>query len=106
MTVLALEDWRAALNEVSSELILKWTVRRANLLVEGVELPREGGRLSVGDVVLEVTGETKPCARMDAARTGLRKALESDWRGGVCCKVIAGGRVEVGDGVSVSPRSQ
>ncbi len=102
VTVLALEDWRTALNEVSSELILKWTVRRANLLVEGVELPRKGGRLSIGDVVLEVTGETKPCGRMDEVREGLRRALEPDWRGGVTCKVISGGGVQVGDEVSVS----
>ena len=73
---------------------LDWTARRANLLVEGVRLPRAiGATLRIGPVLLEVTYPTTPCARMDEARAGLRKALHPEWRGGVTCKVLEGGRV-------------
>jgi hypothetical protein len=51
---------------------LAWTCRRANLLVEGVRLPRaKGAVLTFGDdVVLKVIGETVPCGRMDEVRLG------------------------------------
>jgi MOSC domain-containing protein YiiM len=107
VTILAREDWEAALAQLAAEgapdaLGLDWTVRRANLLVEGVRLPRAiGATLRVGPVLLEVTYPTTPCARMEAARAGLRKALYPEWRGGVTCKVLEGGRVSVGDEVAV-----
>jgi MOSC domain-containing protein YiiM len=107
VTILAREDWEAALAQLAADgdegaLGLDWTVRRANLLVEGVRLPRAvGATLRVGPTLLEVTYPTGPCARMEAARKGLLKALHPEWRGGVTCKVIEGGRVSIGDGVTV-----
>jgi MOSC domain-containing protein YiiM len=107
VTILAREDWEAALAQLAAEGDegapgLDWTVRRANLLVEGVRLPRAiGATLRVGPTLLEVTYPTGPCARMEAARKGLLKALHPEWRGGVTCKVIKGGRVSIGDGVTV-----
>jgi MOSC domain-containing protein YiiM len=82
--------------EVVSDL--PWTDRRANLLIEGLQLEETTGRLlRVGDLLLEVTGETKPCDRMEEAAPGLRGALSSDWRGGVTCRVVEGGSISVGD---------
>ena len=78
---------------------LPWVTRRANLLVEGTAVPREGDRLAIGDLLLEVTGKTQPCQLMDAAFRGLRKALKPDWRGGVCCRVLAGATIRLGDQV-------
>ena len=70
-----------------------------------MELPRaKGGILLVGPVCLEVMAQTYPCARMDEARQGLLKALARDWRGGVTCRVLAGGRVALGDVVAVLVR--
>ena len=46
--------------------------------------------------------ETDPCSRMDEQHAGLRDALTPDWRGGVCCRVIAGGNVAVGDEVRLA----
>jgi MOSC domain-containing protein YiiM len=101
ITVLALEDWEAALADIGNET-LPWTARRANLLVAGVRLPRAvGGILKVGDVVLEVTGQTYPCNRMEEAASGLLSALAKAWRGGVTARVLEGGRVALGDGVVV-----
>ena len=100
VTVLARTAWDAACEEVGSTL--PWTVRRANLFVDDVELPcRVGARLRVGEVVLEVAGETEPCGRMEWQCQGLLKALTPDWRGGVCCNVIAGGELEIGSPVLI-----
>ncbi len=98
VTVLAREAWQAACAELGAER--EWTTRRANLLVEGVDLEETlGARLRIGDVVLEVTQETDPCARMDQAHPGLRRALTPAWRGGVSCSVIEGGEIRCGDAV-------
>lgn len=111
VTILALEDWTLALNDLKSRrddpsvLQLDWTMRRANLLVRGVALPKaRGGVLKVGDVVLEVTAPTQPCLRIDEVSPGLLKALHPDWRGGVCCRVVEGGPVTIGDVVEVLHR--
>lgn len=104
VTMLAREAWEAALAELGDPG-LAWTARRANLLVAGIELPRaKGGILRVGPVRLEVTGQTYPCVRMDEARQGLLKALAREWRGGVTCRVLAGGRIALGEEVEVLVR--
>jgi len=100
VTLLSGEAWRQACSEVGSDL--PWTVRRANFLVQDLDLPRAAGAIiEVGSVRLEVTMETDPCSRMDEQCDGLRAALQPDWRGGVCCRVIAGGRVALGDPVRI-----
>ncbi len=100
VTVLSREGWEAACKALGDELA--WTTRRANLLVEGVELPETtGARLAIGDVVLEVSGECAPCERMEEARPGLRDALSTEWRAGVECRVLSGGTVRRGDPVEL-----
>ncbi|WP_296987823.1 MOSC domain-containing protein [Thalassospira sp. UBA1131] len=100
ITILAEEDWQAACHEIGRDDI-HWTERRANLFVRGIALPRsKGSKLSIGDVVFEITGETDPCNRMDAVAMGLQEALRPDWRGGVTCRVIAGGTITIGDPVT------
>ncbi len=103
VTILAREDWEGALAELDRGAAeLPWTERRANLLVEGVRLPRAlGATLRVGAVLLEVTYPTTPCARMEEAYAGLRQALHPEWRGGVTCKVLEGGRIALGDAVTL-----
>lgn len=98
VTVLELAAWEAACADIGRTL--PWTTRRANLLVDGIALARQTGRkLVIGDVVLEVTGETRPCENMDDAWNGLRTALDPDWRGGVTCRVLQSGSIRVGDSV-------
>lgn len=105
ITILTVESWSAALadlRDLAGPVPLPWTARRANLLVEGVALPRaKGGVVRIGEVVLEVTGQTWPCARMDEVHLGLLKALARDWRGGVTCAVRQSGCIVVGDEVHV-----
>lgn len=98
VTVLGLEGWAAACAALGREL--PWTTRRANLLVEGLALPRQvGARLRIGPVVLEVYEECDPCSRMEAEAAGLEAALAPDWRGGLACRVIEGGAIALGDAV-------
>ena len=51
-----------------------------------------------------MTAQTYPCARMEEARAGLLKALAKEWRGGVTCRVLEGGRIAIGDPVEVLVR--
>lgn len=102
VTVLSREGWTAGIAELDPPADLPWTVRRANLLVEGVELPQDVcARLQIGPVLLEVMDETWPCTRMEEQHPGLCKALIPDWRGGVTCKVLEEGEVALGDAVEV-----
>ena len=101
VTVLSLEAWQAACREAGRPG-LRWTARRANLLVTGVDLAA-AGTLGIGSVELEVTGETAPCERMDEACRGLRAALTPAWRGGVTCRVRKPGILAPGAPVAALP---
>lgn len=102
VTVLSREGWEAACADLGERL--PWTTRRANLLVEGVDLAHSAGRqLRVGAVLLEITDECAPCQRMEDARSGLRAVLGRDWRAGVVCSVVEGGKLRVGDSVALEP---
>lgn len=100
VTVLSIDAWQAACRELGTDL--PWTLRRANFLVSGVNLAQSAGsQLHIGVVVLEISCETDPCKRMDEQHPGLRQALAPDWRGGVCCRVLTGGTVRLGDHVKL-----
>lgn len=101
VTLLERGDWDAAMAEVGHSL--PWFERRANLLVEGLDLPQTPGtRLRIGEtVVLMITRETDPCERMEALAPGLKAALLPDWRGGACSRVVVGGTIRVGDAIVV-----
>ena len=100
VSVLSADVWRKICGELGREI--PWTMRRSNLLVEGIELPRwSGDVIQIGDVKLEVLTEVDPCSRMDEQCMGLTDALRPEWRGGVGCKVISGGSVQIGDPVVI-----
>lgn len=100
VTVISAEAWAAACADLGKRI--PWTTRRANLLVEGIALPRRTGAvIGIGDARLVVTMEVNPCNRMDEQFAGLKAALEPDWRGGVACTVSKGGTVRLGDEVAV-----
>lgn len=105
VTILARESWADALLDLagpSGPPALPWTTRRANVLVEGIALPRGiGSIIALGDCLVQVTEQTTPCAQMELAHPGLLRALASDWRGGVTCRVLTGGGIGIGDAVRV-----
>ena len=100
ITVVFREGWEAACRDLGAAV--PWTARRANLFVEDVPVPSVGAHLNVGGAVLEVTRETDPCSLMDQQHMGLRRALTPEWRGGVCCNVVRGGPIRLGDAVEVA----
>ena len=100
VTVLSLEAWERACADLDAELCP--SLRRANLLVSGVDLAEtRGQRLRIGSVLLEIGGETKPCKLMEETHPGLWDALKPEWRGGVYAKVLEGGALQPGDAVEL-----
>lgn len=101
VTILSEEQWKLACDEL--QITLPWTIRRANLLVKGLQFDERfiGKQIKIGGLILFVTGETDPCAKMNSQVKGLTQALRPNWRGGVCCKVMADGRIKIGDKVLV-----
>lgn len=100
VSLIEAKDWAFAMAATGHSL--EWWHRRANLLVEDIDLPQMAGtRLRIGEVVLEITQECDPCSRMEEVAEGLKAALTPDWRGGALAKVIAGGDIAVGDAIEV-----
>lgn len=95
VTLLSREHW----NDITAHLPSpNPIVRRANLLVSGVDLRASLGKvLRIGTVRIRILGETRPCERMDEACVGLRKALSGPWGGGAFGEVLNDGDVKLGD---------
>lgn len=96
VTLLSREAWERACAELGQDLCP--SARRANLVLEGLDLSEtRGRRLRIGEVLLEIAGETKPCELLDDVAQGLSASLRSEWRGGAYARVLEGGGLRVGD---------
>ena len=76
---------------------------RENVTVAGLDFSSisAGDKVSLGgDVILEITGDCEPCARMDELRPGLKD--EIDGKRGLLAFVEKGGVVSVGAEVGVN----
>jgi MOSC domain-containing protein YiiM len=99
VTIISLERWLELTSQLGADI--DPSARRAELLVSGVDLERSRGRLlNIGDCVLRIGGEVRPCERMDEAYRGLRSAMATRWGGGAWAEVIRGGGIRVSDPVS------
>jgi len=99
VTVLSKESWEVATGSIGKSVDPK--ERRANFIVSGVELEGTVGKiLQIGELKIEVTGETVPCKLMNEVSEGLRDALKPGWRGGVTGSVINNCSIKRGDSVS------
>ena len=100
VTLLSVESWGDVCAELETEL--PWHTRRANLLVDGIELEATVGRVvTIGEARLRVHGEATPCNVMDQQHLGLRAALRPHGRGGVFAEVLTGGTIRIDDVVVV-----
>ena len=100
VTFLDIARWNATLEDLGVDL--PWHTRRANVLVEGLDLEATlGHTLRLGTAEIRVHAETVPCGLMDRLHDGLRTALKPDFRGGVYGEVMTAGAVRVGDAVCV-----
>ena len=99
LTIISTAEWDSAVETLTTPLDPE--IRRANLLVSGVTLAHSRDKiLKIGRCRLRIRGETRPCERMDAAQSGLRNALDTEWRGGVFAAVLDDGKIRAGDSVA------
>ncbi|MEO7259545.1 MAG: MOSC domain-containing protein [Luteimonas sp.] len=73
---------------------------RRNVVVAGIPLiALKDRRFRIGEVLLEGTGPCDPCSRMEAALgPGGYNAMRG--HGGICARIVEGGRLRVGDPVA------
>ena len=96
VTLIFQEDWNVALLELG--MVVPPVARRANVLLSGGRGTRWiGKQMRVGDCLLEILDETRPCGLMEKTQAGLRKALEPEGRGGVWGRILEGGLLKPGD---------
>ncbi len=99
VTILEAERWAQMIADLRSDL--DPSARRANLLVEGIDLAESRGKvLRIGQCTIRIVGETRPCERMDEALPGLRARMQSPWYGGAYGQIVIGGPIAVGDAVA------
>ena len=95
VTLLSEDTWRDITRQLPSPDPI---VRRANLLLSGIDLRGSRGKvLHIGRVRIRILGETRPCERMEEACVGLRAALSVPWGGGAFGEVLDDGEIKVGD---------
>ncbi|MBR9728852.1 MOSC domain-containing protein [Shewanella intestini] len=102
VTIMSQQQWQQACDELNQQL--DWLTRRVNLLIDGYTFCATdvGKRIYLGEsTILEITGETDPCSKMEKSVTGLEAALTLDWRGGITAKVIASGHITIADTVVI-----
>ena len=98
VTIIERERWEEFMRRFESSL--SPSTRRANLMVEGIDLTKRRGQiLQIGECQIRILGETKPCERMDEALPGLKEAMYPDWGGGAFGEVLNNGQITVGDQV-------
>jgi len=99
VTLINVESWAQAAAEVEGEP--DPVLRRANLLVSGIDLEQSRGkRLRIGGIEIGIYGETRPCRLMEEIYPGLQAALDPDWRAGAFGEVLTDGEIELGDEVA------
>ena len=96
VTILSLAAWNEAQQEIGEQM--EPIYRRANLLVDDIDFENSKENiLLIGDLTIELTGETKPCAQMEELHEGLRTAMKPKWRGGATGKVLNSCTIKIGD---------
>lgn len=97
ITIIEKERWEAMMAALGHPL-LDPSARRANVMVSGCDLGDSRHHiLHVGEVRIEIVGETRPCEQMDEAYPGLRRAMASPWNGGAYGVILDSGVIRVGD---------
>lgn len=74
---------------------------RRNIVVSGINLHAlKGKKFRLGEALLEHTGPCAPCSRMEEnLGHGGYNAMRN--HGGICCRVLEGGKIELGSSLEV-----
>lgn len=76
---------------------------RRNLVVSGINLHAlRHQRFAIGEALLEAGALCHPCSRMEAA-LGPGGVAAMIGHGGLCCRILRGGEIAIGDTVEVRP---
>jgi len=96
ITIIDEVAWREAAAETGVDV--DPSKRRANVMLRGIPLADSRGKLlRLGECLVRILGETRPCEQMEEAQPGLRKALSPNWRAGIFGEIVEGGTIRVGD---------
>jgi len=96
VTLIEQETWDRLMDELGADV--HPSRRRANLMLRGIRLQGTRGMLlRIGECLLRIGGELKPCERMEEALPGLKRAMYDHWGGGAFAEVLEGGSLHVGD---------
>lgn len=103
ITILEKERWDAMVATLGGA-DLDPSARRANVMVSGCDLADSRHHiLHLGEVRVQIVGETRPCGRMDEAQQGLRRAMADPWNGGAYGILLDDGAICLGDPVALAP---
>jgi MOSC domain-containing protein YiiM len=103
VTLIDRERWDRACADLEADI--DPALRRANVLIDGIDLVGSRGRtLSIGGARLRIGGENRPCRLMDDFHPGLQMALDLDWGGGAYATVIVSGTIDVASDVRWAER--
>lgn len=104
VTFISAEQWDETTKELNVEI--PWHTRRANVLVRGLNLSETFDcTFEIGDVRIQIEGETHPCGLMDKLQPGLKDALTPNVRAGVHGRVLKAGTFSPGDKIRVIPKA-
>lgn len=106
ITLISVRD----LKRLEDELRLAEPIRpeqtRRNILIAWTDQDRVWSELSIGDqlsigpdVELEVTGNCDPCWKMNCIHPRMEETMNQLQAFGLCCRIIKGGEISVGDQV-------
>lgn len=98
VTLVAVESLAAIASHLGRDAVAFDALRR-NVVVRGINLVAlKGRRFRIGAAVLEASGECHPCSRIESSLgTGGYNAARG--LGGITARVVAGGKVAIGDRV-------
>lgn len=98
VTLVSAEDLLAAEAQLGGAIAAGAT--RRNITISGQPLPGPGGRLRLGEILVEITGSADPCGLMErCVAPGALAALQG--RAGMRARVLRGGVLRVGDAVGM-----
>jgi len=100
VTLIQAEHLAAVAYMMGGEMLDPGLTRR-NIVVSGVNLLAfKDQQFQIGEAVLEMTGPCEPCSRMEEnLGEGGYNAMRG--HGGICCRIVKGGKIKVGDSVKL-----